>query len=74
MIEMPDFDNMSPKQIREWGNDLVRAANENGDIRATSSPKIRCSILNYKGQIEEHYEQQNKDFAERIEWSEEHDG
>jgi hypothetical protein len=42
--------------------------------KSISSPKIRCSILNYKGQIEEHYEQQNKDFAERIEWSEEHDG
>jgi hypothetical protein len=40
MIEMPDFDNMSPKQIREWGNDLVRAANENGDIRATL--QVQC--------------------------------
>jgi len=41
MMELPNFDEMSPKQIREWGNELARHASEWGEMVATL--KVNCA-------------------------------
>lgn len=32
---MTDFDNMTPKQVREWGENLAYDASQLGEVRAT---------------------------------------
>lgn len=35
MGRSPDFDNMTPKQVREWGAELAWQASQFGEIKAT---------------------------------------
>ncbi len=35
MSETPNFDEMSPKEVRAWGNELAWQASQFGEIKAT---------------------------------------
>ncbi len=39
--ELPDFNNMTPKQVREWGNIISRRSSEFGLIHATILTECR---------------------------------
>jgi len=40
-MELPDFDNLTPKQVRKWGLEMTRRAREWGEIKATLMANCR---------------------------------